>query len=173
MSGARLIALAEVARPHGLRGELRLRVYNADSDLLGEQREVILRDPSGGERPMRVESSRPTEGALLMKLEGIDDRDAAAALRGAAVCVPRDRLDAPDEGEFYVCDIAGAKVRGPEGELGVVLDVVSYPTCDVLLVRLAPSGKQTEVPLLDEYVERVSAEEHAVVLRPAALELLS
>ena len=73
--------------------------------------------------------------------------------------MPRDALEPVDEGEFYVCDVVGAEAHGPEGELGVVEDVLSYPACDVLLVRLAPSRRAFRDTAPGRFVERVDADE--------------
>ena len=52
------VALADVLRPHGVRGELRLRLYNRDSDLLLDQEEVLLRFPDGDEQEVSVDGAR-------------------------------------------------------------------------------------------------------------------
>src|SRR5260370_38852159 len=102
------IPLAEIARPHGVRGEVRLKVFNADSDLLLEGEEVLVRSREGEEHEVSVERARRADDAILMKLYSVDDRDRAEELRGALVCVKRGGLPELDEGEFYVCDVRGA-----------------------------------------------------------------
>src|SRR5262245_13832378 len=99
MSQARWVALAEITRPHGVRGEVRLRLYNSDSDLLPSQDDVLLRPKNGTERSMGVEFMRGADaGHLIAKFRGIDDRDQADLLRGAEVCVPRDKFPPLEEG---------------------------------------------------------------------------
>src|SRR5580692_7002684 len=157
MAGA-YVAVAEVARPHGVRGELRLKVYNPDSDLLSRRAggaTVRLRLPDGSERDVAVLHAREANKAVLVRLGGVDDRDAAEALRGAEVCVPRDAFPPLEEGEFYACDLEGARaVLGSGEEIGRVRGTVSYPTCDALVVDRG-GGKTIEVPLLDAYVASV------------------
>jgi len=78
MPEVRWVPLAEVARPHGVWGELRLKGYNHDSDLLFEQTDVLVRSPNKEERMMQFESLRgANEGFLLAKFRGVDGRDAA------------------------------------------------------------------------------------------------
>ncbi|SRR5258708_808491 len=158
------VPLAEVARPHGVWGEVRLKIYNADSELLFSQREVLVRRPhEDAGRTMRIESMRGADvGFLLAKFAGVDGRDAAELLRGAAICVERVRFPELDEGEFYVCDVIGARLVGPGGQVGVVDDFVSYPASDVLVVRRDAS--KIELPLLDDFIEKVDAERGEVVL---------
>ena len=170
----RWVALAEVSRPHGVRGEVRLKVYNPDSDVLLGQTFVVLRAVSGDERRARVESIRRANDAFLLKLDGIDDRDRAEPLRGAEVRVPREVLPPPEPGEFYVCDVVGARLVDAGGtELdAVVEDLTSYPTVDVLVVRAA-HGRRVEIALVDTLVERVEVDQGIVRVRPEALGLLA
>ena len=177
------VPLAEVARPHGVRGELRLRPYNQDSDLLLGLSEVMVRFASGagtngasgakapGAQPdllLRVQSVRQANDAFLMKLESINDRDRAIELRGAEVCARRSEFPPLEPGEFYACDVEGARVVVGSGdaaeELGRVLEMRSYPTVDVLVVAASDGGRPWEVPLVDAVVERVDVEEGLVTL---------
>jgi 16S rRNA processing protein RimM len=172
MSEVRWIPLAEVARPHGVWGEVRLKIYNSDSELLLEQSEVLVRLPNEKERLMQFESIRGADqGFLLAKFRGVDSRDAADLLRGASICVERHRFPPLEEGEFYVCDVIGARLVGPAGEIGVIQDFVTYPTADVLVVRLGSgtgrAGSTVELPLIDDFVDSVGDE---VVLRSAGVE---
>lgn len=151
------VAVAEIARPHGVLGELRLKLYNPDSDLLSRRPRVKLRLPSGEARDAAITSAREANKALLVRIAGVDDRDAAEALRGTEILVPRDAFPPLEEGEFYACDLEGARAVMRSGEeLGRVTGIASYPTCDVLLVDRT-NGARIEVPLLDAYVGAVDA----------------
>jgi 16S rRNA processing protein RimM len=171
--GTDWVALADVMRPHGVAGELRLRMYNADSDVLVSADEVLVRDGAGGERVMVVQWMRPADhGHLLAKLEGVDDRDDADAFRTSVVCAKRSAFAPLEEGEFYACDLVGARLVGPEGDLGVVEELRTYPSTDVLLVRPEPASKlgTVEIPLVDDYVDSVDVERKVVLVRSAALQ---
>ena len=157
MTDRRLVPLAEVARPHGVAGELRLKVYNPASDLLLRRPPVTLRLPDGSTREARIAAARPVDKAILIRLDGVTDRNAAETLRGAEVCVPRASLPPPEEGEFYAWDVEGASAVLTSGEpVGKVVELISYPTCDVLVVE-RPDGERIEVPLVAAYVARVDA----------------
>lgn len=167
---SRLVPIAEIARPHGVKGELRLKLYNEETELLGKGRKVTLTFPAAAAGPRReaakktIVAVRPTEGALLVRLDGVDDRDAAEALRGAAICVERDELPDLEEGEFYAFDLEGARVELVSGDVvGTVSEMRTYPTCNVLAVKLV-EGREIEVPLVDDYVALVDAEAHLVKL---------
>jgi 16S rRNA processing protein RimM len=166
---ARWIPLAEVARPHGLRGELRLRLYNRDSDLLRTLDEVLLRFPDGEEQEVSVDGARRADDAILIKLFSVDDRNRAEELRGAVVCARRRDFPPLEPGEFYACDVEGARVvvEGPDGEqrdLGRVRALRSYPTTDVLVVDATDGGGPWEVPLVGDVVRSLDVEAGLVTL---------
>jgi 16S rRNA processing protein RimM len=163
------VPLAEVARPHGVRGEVRLRPYNRDSRLLLELDEVLVRFPDGQEHEVSVEAARPTPDAILMKLYSIDDCDRAAELRGAVVCARRAAFPALEAGEFYACDVEGARVvvhpgQGDPFGLGRVRELRNYPTADVLVVDADDGGRAFEVPLVDGIVQSVDVASGLVTL---------
>lgn len=149
----KLIALAEVARPHGVKGELRLKVYNRDSDLLRQVQEVTLELPSGKRQTTALKSARWANEALLVTLASSTDRDSADAHRGAKLLVDRAAFPPAEEDEYYACDLEGTTVFDGEGEVGIVQEVVEYPTCDALLVLT--KGGRIEIPMIDGVVESV------------------
>jgi 16S rRNA processing protein RimM len=140
--------------------------------LLLDLGEVLVRFPNGEESEVTVESSRPANDAILIKFFSVDDRNRADELRGAVVCARRDAFPPLDEGEFYVCDIEGARVvaenpGGAEVEFGRVRELVSYPTVDVLVVEAADGGRPWEVPLVDSVVRNVDVAARRVTLAMA------
>jgi 16S rRNA processing protein RimM len=156
------VPLAEIARPHGVRGEVRLKVYNRDSDLLLEMDEELLRLPDGEEHEVSVDGARRADDAILMKLHSVDDRDRAADLRGAVVCVRRADFPPLEPGEFYVRDVEGARVTVDGQEVGTVTGYREYPTVDVLAVET--NDGIYEIPLVDAYVVRVDVEAREVAI---------
>jgi 16S rRNA processing protein RimM len=162
------VALAEVARPHGVRGEVRLKVFNRDSDLLLSLDSVLVRLASGEEHEVSVDSARRADAAILMKLYSIDDRDRAEELRGALVCARRADFPPLEDGEFYACDVAGAVVKVSDrggAEVGTVRELRAYPGADALVVDANDGGEPWEVPLVDGFVERVDVAAGVVVLK--------
>lgn len=150
------VAVAEIARPHGVRGELRLKIYSGDPTLLQRRPPIQLRDAEGKLHAARIASARHADKALLVQLEGIADRDAAELMRGKEILVERKEFAPLEEGEFYACDIEGARAELVTGELvGTVTGLGSYPTCDVLLIDR--EGGRIEVPILPHFVESVDA----------------
>jgi 16S rRNA processing protein RimM len=167
----RFVAVAEIARAHGIQGEVRLKLYHEESDLLAQRPTLKLRLSDGAERAAEITSIRSANKAVLARIAGVADRDQAEALRGAVLLVPRDEFPPLEEGEFYACDIEGARAELGSGEVvGRVLALASYPTCEVLVVE-REDGSKLEVPLLDEFV--ASVDTNAGVVRLVTIDGLS
>ena len=159
----RLVPLGAVAKPHGVRGEVHVRLFNAESTLLLEYDAVWLRPPEREAYQAEVEFSRPANRSVLLKLVGCDTREDAEALRGAEVCLPREAFPEPDADEYYHVDLVGLRVRDAAGtELGTVTDVVEYPSVACLRVS-APDGER-EVPMTDAFVSSVDTKAREVVV---------
>ncbi len=158
------IPIAQVARPHGVRGELRLKLFNDKSTVLLGLDEVLVRLPDGTEHQVSVDHARPAGNAILLKLHDVDDRDRADQLRGAQICVPRHVLPPPEEGEFYVCDVVGAEVLVDGNPFGTVIEHRSYPTADALVVRDG-AGVMWEIPLVEAFIAEIDTQAGRVVLR--------
>ena len=149
------VPLAEIARPHGVKGELRLKLFNKDSDALLGQDEVLVRMKDGVEHEVSVDRARRADDAILMKLHSVDDRNKADELRGALVCVRRRDFAPPDDGEFYAVDVMGAEVRVNGVRLGAVVEIVDYPTVQAMVVRADDTLGDWEIPLTESYVSKV------------------
>jgi 16S rRNA processing protein RimM len=152
-----MIALGVVMGTHGVRGDLKVKVHNEDSDLLFELDAVQLYAPTlpeVGARWCDLEQVRPGGKGLLIRLSGVDTMEAAQALRGAELRVPRSALPDLEPGEFYHCDLPGLRVQDASGEpVGTLERVVPYPAADVL--RVATERGAYEVPMREPYLVEV------------------
>ncbi len=163
MSGSsRWLEIAVVARPHGVKGELKLALHQRGSEVLLARPRLRLVLPSGEVRPAALRAVRRVPDGMLATLDGVHDRDAADALRGARVEVARAALPALGDGEMYCADLPGCEVRLGARRVGEVVRVLSYPSCDALVV--AGAGGEIEVPLTDAYVARIDGAARVVEL---------
>jgi 16S rRNA processing protein RimM len=162
-----LLAIGRVARAHGLKGELRVELFFDGSDSLEHVTELWLSPKAealDGGRQHVIESARAVPRAYLVKLEGVGERNGAEALRGSTVWVARSALPEPaSEDEYYLVDLIGAKVTGPEGEIGTVIEIATHPSVDALVIQ-TPDGRKLEQPLVPGFVARVSVAEKLVEL---------
>lgn len=87
-------------------------------------------------REMVVETAKIHNDVILVKLEGINDRDAAFACKGKQIAVPRAQLPEPEENEYYWSDLIGLHVKNLQGvDFGVIEDVFETGANDVLVVK--------------------------------------
>jgi 16S rRNA processing protein RimM len=160
--GARLIAIGTLMGAHGLRGTLRFKPHNPDSELLYELDAVLVR--VAGELSQRaVENVRPGSKGLLLDLEGVATLEAAQALLGAELFVARDALPDLPEGEYYFVDLEGLSVVTPDGaQVGTVERVAEYPASQCL--RVLGSEGVWEVPMREPYLVAVELEAGRVIV---------
>ncbi|MBI2896663.1 MAG: 16S rRNA processing protein RimM [Deltaproteobacteria bacterium] len=148
-----------MARPHGLAGELRIRLFNLQSQVLLSARRVRL---SGELRSVR--GARRERDAILLRLAGCDDRVSADALRGAIVEVMREDLPETEEGEFYFHDLTGLRAIGPDGvEIGQVVEVVE--TAAHATVVIGSGDRRLEVPFAEAFVGSVDLQGRTIRLQ--------
>ena len=161
--GTSWVELGVIARPHGVRGELRVHLFNPDSTLLEELGEVFLKPQ--GQPPSRVGIAGTRRGpkALLMRLAGVESREDADALRGSILCVPRAALPELEEGEFYLADLIGLVAYEGSRPIGSVVEVLDYPSVECLRVQIETG--YLEVPMLPRWLERIDLADGKVYLK--------
>jgi len=138
--GERRIALAAVAGAHGVKGELRLKLFSDSIDSLSRHETLHV---GGAER--RLLSIRDAKNPVA-RIEGIDDRSAAEALRGSLVEVDRATLPQLEEGEYYHADLIGLEAIGRDGNrVGTVAAIENYGAGDLLEIE-QPDGRKSLIP---------------------------
>jgi len=153
------VAVGRIVGPHGIRGEVKVEVltdreerFVAGSKLLTDTR------PGRGDDRLVIVAARPHKHNLLVRLEGVDDRDAAEALRGATLEILREEVPPAPEGRYYHFELVGCRCRdGVHGDLGTVQDVVDHGAGELLRVVNA-DGRELLLPFVDSFIERVDME---------------
>ncbi|HEV2094399.1 MAG TPA: ribosome maturation factor RimM [Rubrobacter sp.] len=153
------VTIGTVVGTHGVRGTVRVRPTGTGEHL----REGVVLVVAGSHRT--IKTVRVTPKGFLVDLKGVDDRRAAAALRGEALFLDRVELDSPEEGEFYVGDLVGLAARDEAGEsLGEVAETFETAAHEVLVVRT--EAGDVLVPFTMEHVPEVDLEAGRVTVRP-------
>ena len=133
------MVIGRITRPHGVRGEVRVKVHTDLPERFGWLERVFVGDDPPV--PMAVENTRMNKEWVILKLAGIDDRDAADGLREAWLQVPEAEGIPLEEGEVYVYQLIGLAVRESDGrELGRLEEIIETPANDVYVVR-GPFGE--------------------------------
>lgn len=157
------VVLARVCAPHGVRGWLRLALHTRNTlNFPKLPRWRVSRDRRAWS-PAELEGFRPQPGGkALAKLVGVDDRDAAAKLRGFYLATPRADLPETDADEFYWHDLIGMRALGRDGgALGEVCGLIRTGAHDILRVARQDGG-EILIPFVAECAPDVDMRERVI-----------
>jgi 16S rRNA processing protein RimM len=156
-----------VTRPHGIVGEVKVELAPEYAGALDSVRHVYLGD---SDQARRVLASREHQGAVLLKLDGVSDRNDAEALRGARISIRQSDLPRLSGDEYYSHDLIGLSVLRDSGEaLGRLTEVLATGSNDVYVVKTADG--EVLLPALESVVRAVDlAARTMVVTVPEGLE---
>ncbi len=146
------ILLGEITGAHGVRGDVLVRAYTGDPEAIADY--GALTDENGS-APLTLEVLRLTsKGAVVARVKGVTDRNAAKALKGRKLFVSRDAMPEPDDADdFYYEDLIGLVAVDQDGSaLGEVIAVQNYGASDLLEIRPAGSKKTELIPFTKAFV---------------------
>jgi 16S rRNA processing protein RimM len=166
---AELIAIALVARPQGIRGEVVADLLTDFPERFAQRKQVWLGKSEADARVVELEQHRLHQGRVLLKFKGCDTRDDAELLRGQRVMIPREALAALPPDEFFYFDLIGCALVMTEGQtLGVVNDVQDYGAAPLLVTEIA--GREVMIPLAGSICTEIdTAHKRIVVALPEGL----
>ncbi|MBK5265085.1 MAG: 16S rRNA processing protein RimM [Alphaproteobacteria bacterium] len=147
MTQDRPVTLAAIIGAHGVMGEVRLKLFSESPESLKAHKSF---DASG--RTLTLKNIRPGQNGAIARFAEIADRNAAEALRGTQLTVPRSSLPPLGEGEYYYADLLGLPCVSTTGEeLGTVAAVENFGAGDIIEIE-RPDGKRFMVPMRPEAV---------------------
>ena len=166
MAAGRLVAIGEIGRPHGVRGEVRVTPLTDHPERFARLRECLLWDEARDRRlPCRIEAARAQGDALVVALAGYDSPEAVRALTGWLLAVPESEVLPAPEGHFYPWQLVGCRVLTEDGrEIGSVLRIEGSGAQDLWVVGAA--GREHLVPAVADIVREVDLDGRRVVIRP-------
>jgi 16S rRNA processing protein RimM len=156
------LPLGYVAGAHGVRGGLKIKLFNPDSTAIDVGVSLVFRLPDGPARTFVVSEVSAASGAGVLRvwLDGVDDRDAADALRAHQLWIERAELPALADDEYYLADLVGLEVvrerDGVSASLGRITGVTSNTAQDLLCVRLR--GREWLLPALPPFIVAIEAQ---------------
>jgi 16S rRNA processing protein RimM len=159
------VCVAQVGAAHGIRGEVRLRAFTDDPMAIAGYSPLETED---GSRSLVIEAVRPARDALVARIAGVRDRDAAGRLKNIRLYVPRARLpQLADADDFYHADLIGLAVVDPAGEtLGTVAAVQNFGAGDLLEVVPAAGGPTVLLPFTKAVVPQIDLANSRLVVDP-------
>jgi 16S rRNA processing protein RimM len=150
--------------PHGVRGGVRLKSYTADPAAIAGYGPLESED---GKRRFAVKLVRTAGEILIVRVDGVADRDAAAALTNLQLYVPRARLPAAGGDEFYYADLLTLPVEDAAGAaIGTVVGVENFGAGDLLEIAPAGGGPTAYLPFSREIVPTVDIAGRRIVANP-------
>jgi len=146
------VTLAVIIGAHGIAGEVRLKVFAED----------LKPYKSFNNGTLTLKSVRPGGNGTIARIAEVNDRNAAEALRGTELTVPRSALPPLAEGEYYHADLLGLPAISTDGEaLGTVVAIDDFGAGDVIEIE-RPDKKRFMVPMNADAVPEWNAERMVV-----------
>lgn len=147
-----------ISGAYGLNGWVRVRPYSADADALLNAKTWWLDKPEF--RDVAMMQSKVHSGDVVAQLMGVAGRDAAEALKGATVQIPRSHFPALSDNEFYWVDLIGLEVENLQGvRLGQVSDMMDNGAHPILRVAVPPAvdadpkaAQEILIPFVEQFV---------------------
>ena len=156
------IKIGKIVNAVALRGEVKVYHYSDYKERFEELEEILV-ERKGKYTAYEIENVRYQKNTAILKLKGVDDRNAAEALKESDIYITEDDLRELPEDTFYVKDLIGCRVLNEENgaEIGVIKDVLQNSAQDIYQITLK-NGKEALIPVVGEFVREVSIEEKYV-----------
>lgn len=144
------IKIGKIVNAVGLRGEVKVYNYSDSSEIYETVESVYV-----GDDIVRIDGVRLQKNMVILKLEGISDRDKAEAARGKEIFITEEDLPELPEGEYYIRDLIGITVKDDKGNvLGLISDVLQNTAQDIFEVE-NEDGKKILIPNVKEFVLKI------------------
>jgi len=163
----RFLLLGEILRPHGVKGELKIRVLTDYPERISELETVYLSDSPDDENApgYRVEHLRRQNEYGLLKLREVKTREQAEALRELYVMVALEDAVPLEEGEYFIYQLIGLSVQTVEGyDLGTLTDVLETGANAVYVVD-SPTYGEILIPVIAQTIVQTNLEARTVIVR--------
>jgi len=158
-----LICVGAITGARGLKGEVRIKSFTADPKGISDYGNVF---EENGEKSYSIRITGQSKGQVLARLDGVDDRTAAEALKGTRLYVPKSALPEPEEDEFYFADLVGLRADLKDGgKLGSIKEVHDFGAGAILEVTGGEAGL-VMVPFTRAVVPEVDLVGGRVVIDP-------
>lgn len=167
MPASSLVVLGRLAKPHGVKGDIRVDYYADSADLLNKP--LMLRAGRFAPRPIRVRDWHLWKDQLILGIEGCNDRSAAEQLRGQELLIDASFLPEPEEDEPYLRDLIGLSVRLEDGTIVGELEDVDFPAGQEMWVIRAPEesgGYEILFPAVPEFVRDIDLSAGTATIAP-------
>ncbi|AZM59806.1 MULTISPECIES: ribosome maturation factor RimM [unclassified Streptomyces] len=160
------LVVARIGRAHGIKGEVTVEVRTDEPELRLGPGAVLSTDPASA-GPLTIATGRVHSGRLLLRFEGVHDRNGAEALRNTLLIADVDPDERPEgEDEYYDHQLIDLDVVTVDGTaVGRITEISHLPTQDLFVVE-RPDGTEVYVPFVQEIVTEIDLGEQRAVIDP-------
>lgn len=159
-----LLEIGRIIRSHGLMGRMRVLSYLESQDVLDNLAEISVGRRVQEAVTFPLDSVQTGREYFILKLGGIEDKDAAAKLVGSSIWIPLEKVKKLPDGEYYWHDIIGLEVITEEGRiLGRIESVFPTGSNDVYVCR--GNEKEILLPAIDDVVRKIDMDHRMMVVR--------
>lgn len=157
MENSSYIEAGRITNTHGVAGEVKIEVWLDSPEFMKKFRRVFV-----DEQELRLLSARVHKGFLIAKPEGVEDVNAAMALKGKTVHILRQDARLP-KGAYFIQDIIGARVQDQQGrEIGRLKEVLERPASNIYVVQ---GEREHLIPAVPEFILSTDAEAGVITAR--------
>ncbi|MDX3586478.1 ribosome maturation factor RimM [Streptomyces europaeiscabiei] len=160
------LVVARIGRAHGIKGEVTVEVRTDEPELRLAPGAVLFTDPAST-GPLTIETGRVHSGRLILRFEGVRDRNAAEALRNTLLIAEVDPEELPEEeDEYYDHQLMDLDVVTKDGtEVGRIIEISHLPSQDLFIVE-RPDGSEVMIPFVEKIVTEIDLTEQRAVIDP-------
>ncbi|MCY3917624.1 MAG: ribosome maturation factor RimM [Chloroflexi bacterium] len=164
-SQPKYLLVGVILRPHGVRGELRMRVLTDDPENLTQLDSVYLAESPNDAAPRQYEMKglRFNKKYVLLHLEGCRSRNDAETLRDKKVLIRNDQAPPLEDGEYYLSELIGLQVVADDMEIGLVKEVLQTGANDVYVVDGVEYG-EVLIPAHDETILSIDFDSGVIIM---------
>ncbi len=159
------VYIGKLARPHGVKGELRLHEGTGSAGSWKKSREIFVGASPEEAGSFMLLGVRTSGKWVIVSLDGVDDFDKAKRLQGQCVYVDRQWLGDPGEDYYYLDDLLGLRVFDMHGsDLGTIKDIFDNGAHEVYII--ANALHEIMVPIVDGVVQEIDLDADRIVINP-------
>jgi 16S rRNA processing protein RimM len=167
LNSVELVAVAKVAKPRGVKGEVACDLLTDFPERFEGLEELIAVFPGGRRERLKLEGHWLHGDRVVLKFEGFDSPETAAALAGCELAVPESEAVGLEEGEYYDWQLEGCRVETVEGkEVGTVREVLHTGGEAPVLIILDEQNRENLVPLAESICVEIDVDAKLIRVDP-------
>ena len=152
-----LLQIGRIIGTHGIKGEVTVFPLTDDPRRFSILKECFLmKDADTAKTPAMAVGAKYSNNRVILRLEGVDDRDAAMALKGRTIAVDRENAVKLPPGTYFICDLIGSRVIDDDSgeQIGILGDILQTGSSDIYTVK-RENQKDLLLPAIKEVIKAI------------------